>query len=250
MPENAPSIGASTRVASFCTTRWSLVLSAQGRSERDASESLEILCRQYWRPLYAYVRQRGSSAHDAQDLTQEFFARLLAKDWLHAVDREKGRFRSFLLMALKRFLANQWEHSRAQKRAAALPLLSLDVELAESQHAALQPSTMPAESVYDRRWALTLLENVMNRLRHEHESAGKLADYEILKPCLTAARGELDYTELAGALALEPASARSAVHRLRKRFREFFREEIAATVADPAEVEDEMRAVIAALGNE
>jgi RNA polymerase sigma factor (sigma-70 family) len=246
--ETAPS--AFTPASAFHTTRWSLVLSAQGRSSRDAFESLETLCRQYWPPLYAYVRHRGYSAHDAQDLTQEFFSRLLEKDWLRAADREKGRFRSFLRMAVKRFLANEWHRAQAQKRGAGLSLISLDTELAESRYAADAGASVPADSLYERRWAMTLLENVMLRLRREHETADRLSEYEILKPCLTAERGDIPYDTLAQALGVESASARSAVHRLRKRFRQIFREEVAGTVADPADVDDEMRAVIAALGRE
>jgi len=208
------------------------------------------LCRQYWRPLYAYARHRGSPAHDAQDLTQDFFARLLEKDWLRAADREKGRFRTFLLMALKRFLANGWDRSQAQKRGPGSALISLDAELAENLHATHQHSTLPADSLFDRSWALTLLETVMNRLRAEHEAAGRLAEYETLKPCLTAERGDIRYDQLASALEISQDLARSKVHRLRKRFREVFREEVAGTVADPADIDDEMRAVIAALGQE
>lgn len=234
--------------ASFHTTRWSLVLSAQQPSSSDASTSLEALCQQYWRPLYAYVRHRGYTTHDAQDLTQEFFARLLQKQWLNAVDPAKGRFRSFLLMAMKRFLANEWDRSRAQKRGAGLAIISLDAAVAEHLLAQDLSTQMSPDSAYERRWALTLLENVMHRLRQEHEQVGRLSDYELLKPCLTAGRKDVHYQELATALGMEPASVRSAVHRLRKRFREIFRDEVTATLADPAEVEDEMRAVIAALG--
>ena len=250
MSDLDPSHGSLTRAAPFQTTCWSLVLSAQGKSERDAFESLEALCGQYWRPLYAHVRHRGYSAHDAQDLTQEFFSRLLVKDWLHAADREKGRFRSFLLMALKRFLANEWDRSQAQKRGAGASFIHMDPEFAESQYAADQRTSRPADSLYEKRWAMTLVENVMQRLRREHEAADRLAEFEVLKPCLTAERGDIRYEELAATLGMEPASARSAVHRLRKRFREVFRAEVAGTVADPAEVEDEMRAVIAALGRD
>lgn len=239
-----------TRAGVFHTTRWSLVLSAQGKSPGDAFDSLEILCGQYWQPLYAYVRHRGHSPQDAQDLTQEFFARLLAKDWLNAAEREKGRFRSFLLMAMKRFLSNEGDRSQAQKRGAGVSPIRMDTEFAESRIALESAVSMPADSVYERRWAMTLLENVMSRLEQEHEDAGRLDDYQILKPCLTAGRGEIPYQELAVSLGMEPASARSAVHRLRKRFREIFREEVAGTVADPTEVDDEMRAVIAALGHE
>ncbi len=238
-----------TRHPAFQTTRWSVVLAAQGKSSRDAFQSLEALCRQYWPPLYAYVRQRGHAVHDAQDLTQSFFARLLERDWLTAADREHGRFRSFLLMALKRFLANEWDRAQTQKRGGAAEIISLDLGAAE-RIPMPDSSIVSAESLFERRWALTLLETVMRRLRDEHETAGRLAEFEQLKSSLTAERGGTDYATLAAVLKMEPVSARSSVHRLRKRFREVFREEVAGTVADPADVEEEMRAVIAALGRE
>jgi DNA-directed RNA polymerase specialized sigma24 family protein len=238
-----------TRLAAFHTTRWSMVLAAQGRSSDDSFQSLEALCQQYWSPLYAYVRQRGHSVHDAQDLTQAFFARLLEKDWLTAADQERGRFRSFLLMALKRFLANEWDRERAQKRGGGTKVVSLDIDTAELMPIP-DPRLVPGESLFDRRWALTLLETVMRRLRAEQAAVGRIEEYEHLRPCLTAERGSVDYDALASSLRVEPASARSAVHRLRRRFREVFREEVAGTVVDPADVDDEMRAVIAALGAE
>lgn len=233
------------RHAPFHTTRWSVVLAARGKSG-DAVQSLEALCSQYWPPLYAYVRQRGHPEHDAQDLTQSFFARLLEKDWLSAVDRERGRFRTFLLMALQRFLANEWDRENAQKRGGAAKVIRMD---AAEQMSLPDPKSMTAESLYERQWAMTLLESVMHHLRQEHEAAGRLAEYEQLKTCLTAERGAIDYESIAAALNIQPASARSKVHRLRKRFREVFREEVAGTLADPADVDDEMRAVIAALGS-
>jgi DNA-directed RNA polymerase specialized sigma24 family protein len=238
-----------THHAGFHTTRWSMVLAARdrGSAEHDASRSLEILCRQYWPPLYAYVRQRGHAVHDAQDLTQAFFARLLERDWLSAADRERGRFRSFLLMAMKRFLANEWDRIRAEKRGGKVAFVSLDMAVAEGMPIP-DPKSVSGEVLFDQRWALSLLETVMQRLREEHETAGRLAVYEELKPSLTAESGTTNYETLAKTLRMEPASARSAVHRLRKRFRELFREEVAATVNDPAEVDDEMHAVIAALG--
>lgn len=208
---------------------------------------MEALCLQYWPPLYAYVRHRGHSAHDAQDLTQAFFARLLEKDWLAAADQERGRFRTFLLMALKRFLSNERDYAQAQKRGGGMHAISLDADAAEGLYAGRDLSTLPADSLFERRWALTVLETVMARLRGEYEALGKLGEYELLKPCLTAERGDIPYDQLAAAMNLEPASARSSVHRLRKSFRDMFREEIASTVADPADVDDEMRAVIAAL---
>jgi RNA polymerase sigma-70 factor (ECF subfamily) len=247
MSVTRPSDVSHTRHAGFHTTHWSLVLAAQGGSEGEVSQSLETLCQRYWPPLYAYVRHRGHSPHDAQDLTQAFFARLLEKDWLTAAHPEGGRFRSFLLMALKRFLANEWDRTTAQKRGGGLVFLSLDAAHAESVFATAPPSALPAEALFEKRWALTLLERVMTRLRQEHNTSGRQGDYELLKPCLTTARGDIRYDELAVALNITPASARSVVHRLRKRFREIFREEVAATLADPADVDDEMRAVIAAL---
>jgi DNA-directed RNA polymerase specialized sigma24 family protein len=248
MPVPKPSKDSHTHNAAFHTTRWSIVLGAQGKASRDAFESLEALCRQYWSPLYAYVRQRGFTPHEAEDLTQEFFARLLEKEWLAAAKRECGRFRSFLLMALKRFLANEWDRSQALKRGGGCEVISLDAETAESLYATNIPA-LPAESLYEKRWALTVLGKVMLRLKTEHEAAGRAMEYEVLKPSLTADRREIHYEALAEALSVGPASARSAVHRLWKRFREVFREEVAGTVADPSEVDDEMRAVIAALGN-
>lgn len=225
------------------------MLAARSNALPGASDSLEILCRQYWPPLYAYVRHRGYAVHDAQDLTQAFFARLLEKEWLAEVDRSKGRFRSFLLVAMKRFLANDWDERQAQKRGGGAEIISLDGVIAERIPIPAR-SAMSAEVLFEKRWALTMLESVMGRLRAEYENAGRSSEYELLKPSLTAGRGEVDYSDLATHLAMEPASARSAVHRLRKRFRTLFREEIAVTVADPAEVEDEMRAVVAALGRD
>jgi RNA polymerase sigma-70 factor (ECF subfamily) len=233
-----------TRRGPFLTTHWSLVLQARGTAP--AAASLEALCRQYWPPLYAYIRQRGHAPQDAQDLTQAFFARLLEKHWLEAADPARGRFRSFLLMALKRFLTNAWDHERAQKRGGGA-VFAVDPQELERLPLA-DPAALPGEALFDRQWALALLEAVMRRLRDEHAAAGRLAEYELLKPCLTAERGELDYTALGVVLGLTPVSARSAVHRLRKRFRDLFREEVAATVDDPAEIDDELRAVVAALG--
>jgi RNA polymerase sigma-70 factor (ECF subfamily) len=225
-------------------------MAARDKASPESGQALETLCAGYWYPLYAFIRRLENSPHDAQDLTQEFFARLLQKDWLGAVERERGRFRSFLLMTVKRFLANEWDRAQAQKRGAGLSFISLDADLAESRYAGDMGASSPADSLFERRWAISLLENVMRRLRQEHEAAGHLKEYETLKSCLTAERGEIRYNELAAALGIEEVSTRSAVHRLRKRFRELFREEVAGTVADPADVDDEMRAVVAALGRE
>ncbi|MBL9153355.1 MAG: sigma-70 family RNA polymerase sigma factor [Verrucomicrobiales bacterium] len=237
-----------TRPGAFHTTRWSMVLSARDpASTTEAARSLETLCRQYWPPLFAYVRQRGHGVHDAQDLTQSFFEKLLAGEWLGAADQERGRFRSFLLMAMQRFLANEWDRSRARKRGGGQMPISLDGAATEAL-AIPDPSALSPEAVYEKRWALTLLDTAMRRLRAEHEAVGKIDDYERLKTCLTAERGEIDYGAIAEALGIAAASARSAVHRLRRRYRELVREEVAGTVDDPGAVDDELRAVIAALG--
>jgi RNA polymerase sigma factor (sigma-70 family) len=220
-------------------------MEVQSGEQKGAGAPLESLCRQYWPPLYAWVRQRGYARHDAQDLTQEFFARLLEKDWLAAADQARGRFRTFLLMALKRFLANEWDRRSARKRGGGAEFIPMDALMLERMEVA-DASVLPPEVQFDRCWAVTLLEAVMRRLRAEQEQAGRLAEYEVLKAGLTA-QG-LDYAALGRALGIEPVSARSAVHRLRKRFRELFRTEVSDTVTDPAEVEAEMQAVIAALG--
>src|SRR5215207_3774644 len=160
-----------TQNAAFQTTRWSVVLDAQGRASGDSMRSLEALCRQYWPPLYAYARYRGIAPHDAEDLTQEFFARLLEKEWLSAVKRGCGRFRSFLLMAFKRFMANEWDRSQARKRGGGCEVVSLDLDHAESL-VAENAGSLPAEALYEKRWGLTLMETVMRRLKAEHETAG------------------------------------------------------------------------------
>jgi len=194
------------------------------------------------------VRQQGHSPHDAQDLTQEFFARMLQKDYLQAAAREKGRFRTFLIVALKRFLANEWDRARAQKRGGGQALLSLDTAAAESRYQIEPAATLSADLIYERRWALTLLEQTMTALREEFTSAGKQREFESLKTFLTAERGEIPYSEIAAKLGINESAARVSVHRLRKRFREVFRQQIAHTVARPEDVEEEVRYLLTALG--
>ena len=235
--------------AVFVTTHWSVVLSAREKVSTQSDAALERLCRTYWYPLYAWVRQQGHSPHDAQDLTQEFFARLLQKDYLQAAAREKGRFRTFLIVALKRFLANEWDRARAQKRGGGQALLSLDTAAAESRYQIEPAATLSADLIYERRWALTLLEQTMTALREEFTSAGKQREFESLKTFLTAERGEIPYSEIAAKLGINESAARVSVHRLRKRFREVFRQQIAHTVARPEDVEEEVRYLLTALGH-
>jgi RNA polymerase sigma factor (sigma-70 family) len=224
-----------------------VVLTA-GRSDTPSAQAaIEQLCRTYWYPLYAYVRRRGHSVEDAQDSTQEFFARLLAGHWVGDADRAKGRFRTFLLTALSRFLANEWDHARAQKRGGGAVAVPLDTAVAESRYCADTKNALAPDRLYDRQWAMTLLERTLTRLEAEHQRLGKSAEFAVLSPALTAERGTIPYATMAAQLGLNETAVRMAVHRLRKQFREAFREEIAQTVANPNEVEEEIRYLLAAL---
>jgi RNA polymerase sigma-70 factor (ECF subfamily) len=225
------------------------VVLAAGRSDTTrAHDALAKLCQTYWYPLYAYVRRRGRSPEDAQDLTQEFFARLLAGNWVGDADRTKGRFRTFLLTALNRFLANEWDRARTQKRGGGAVSVPLDTEVAESRYCADTKNALAPDRLYDRQWAMTLLDRALTRLEAEHQRSGKAAQFAVLSPALTAERGDIPYATIATQLSLGETAARMAVHRLRKRFREVFREEIAQTVADPDTIEQEIRHLLAALG--
>ena len=231
----------------FPVTRWSVVVEARDDGDGEPAAALEELCRTYWMPLYAAVRRFGHDPEDARDLTQEFFARLLEKHWLHAADREKGRFRTFLMVALKRFLANEWHRGQAAKRGGGLDPVPLDTQLAERLYGGSGAHSLTPEQLFDKRWALTLIETALARMEQEYRDAGRGGEFATLKPCLTAGRGEIDYRELAGRLGPSEGAARVAVHRIRKRYRSLFREEIARTVRDEDEVEEEMRALMQAL---
>jgi RNA polymerase sigma factor (sigma-70 family) len=232
----------------FRTTHWSVVLAAAGkRNQTQAKKSLETLCQIYWQPLYCYVRRQGESPHDAQDLTQEFFALLLAKNFLVSVDQSRGRFRSFLLAALKHFLSNQRDRANAQKRGGGQTLLSLDYSNAETSISLQLADEQTPEKAFEKRWALTLLEQTLARLRKEYSASGKQEIFEQLKTTLTEGRDGVAYNELASRLGVSEASVKMAVHRLRRRYREVLRAEIAETVAQESEVDDELREVFRAL---
>ncbi|MFV1967115.1 MAG: RNA polymerase sigma factor [Pirellulaceae bacterium] len=204
----------------FETTHWSVVLAAAHRSSPDSDEALESLCRTYWYPLYAYVRRRGYSADDAKDLTQEFFARLLEKDYLQAADCERGRFRSFLLTVLKRFLSKERERAEAQKRGGGRKLLSIDFTSGEDR-CRLEPShDWTPEKVYERRWALTLLDQVLNRLGREYAEKQETQLFEHLKVYLTGSSGAPAYAQTAADLSMSESAVKVAVHRMRQRYRE------------------------------
>jgi len=238
----------SERQGRFATTRWTVVLAAGRSTSPQAERALEELCRAYWYPLYAYVRRRGHNREDAEDLTQGFFARLLEKDYLQAASRERGRFRTFLLMAFQRFLANEWDRSRAQKRGGDRTIVPLDAELAERRYQIEPVDELSADRIYERRWALTLIEETVGRLRQEFTDAGKVGEFEQLKAFLTADREKIPYAEMAVTLGQTEGGLRVAVHRLRRRFRELFRQEIAQTVSSPEEIEGELRYLLKALG--
>jgi RNA polymerase sigma factor (sigma-70 family) len=230
----------------FATTRWTVVLAAGSRSTPQADVALEELCRTYWYPLYAYVRRHGHSREDAEDLTQSFFARFLQKNYLEKLRSEHGKFRAFLLASLKHFLANEWDRSRRQKRGGGAPLLSLDWQEAESRYRIDPADQLSPDKIYDRAWAVTLLERVIGRLRAENDGEGKGPLFEGLKAFLMVGRGEIPYAQAAAGLGLTEGTARVAVHRLRRRYRELLREEIGQTLSDPAQVEEEMRALFSA----
>ena len=228
----------------FRTTHWSVVLSAQDKSSPQSDQALESLCRTYWYPLYAFVRRQGQSPADAEDLVQEFFARLLAKDYLAVVDREKGRFRTFLVMAMKRFLANEWDRLRTQKRGGGQAALPLDAAQAEIRYQEDASLSRTAHMAFDREWAVTLLHQTLNRLRQEHERLGSGQDFEVISRFLTVGKESIPYGQTAVQLGISEAAARMAVHRLRRRFREVVREEVAQTVAGAEEVDEEIRYLI------
>lgn len=231
----------------FVTTQWSVVLAAGRSDTTQAHVALEKLCVTYWKPIYAFVRRQGHSPHDAQDLTQAFFARLLEKKWLGDADPGRGRFRSFLLAALKHFLANEWDKARAQKRGGGKLILPLNFKSAETSIELDPADQLTAEKIYERRWALTLLDVVLARLRDEYVSDGKEKLFEQLKATLTGTSRTTPYAALGEQLGLSEGAVKVTVHRLRLRYRELLRAEIAETVASPAEVEDEIRNLFAAL---
>ncbi|MBC7818434.1 MAG: sigma-70 family RNA polymerase sigma factor [Planctomycetaceae bacterium] len=232
----------------FATTQWSIVLRAAQPNDSAARSALEMLCRRYWFPLYAFARRRVATLPEAQDLTQEFFLRLLEKNSLAAASPERGRFRSFLLTSLKNFLANEWDRATAQKRGGGRERLSLDWETGESRLSLEPTHTDTPEREFERQWALTLLEVVVQRLQGEFATADKSRQFELLKETLTGSRAMLDYAVIAVELQMTDEAARQAAHRLRKRYRELLRAEVAATVESDNEVEDEIGRLFEALG--
>ena len=231
----------------FVTTRWSVVLAARHGEDTRARAALETLCRAYWYPLYTFVRRLGHSPHDAEDLVQSFFERLLEKRSLKAADPAKGRFRSFLLVALKHFLANEWDRARAAKRGGGAAPLSLDGLPPEERYAKEPATDLSPDRLYDRRWALTLLERVMARLEAEQAQAGHRPLFAQLKQALTAPRTEVPHAVLANRLGMSEGAVKVAIHRLRQRYRVLLEEEIAHTVGSAGDAEAERRDLFSAL---
>lgn len=231
----------------FATTRWSVVLAAGGESSPEAETALATLCETYWFPLYAYVRRRGYGSAEAQDLTQGFFTRLLEKEGLRSVRRDRGRFRSFLLASVRNFLINEWDRTQALKRGAGRPSFSINVDAAERRYQSQAVDDRTPEVIYERQWALSLLDRVQEGLRDEHVTAGKEEWFDVLSPFLSGGDRSLSYRELAADLAMTEAAVKVAIHRLRRRFRERLRREIAQTVATEEEVDDEIRGLFDAL---
>lgn len=229
----------------FATTHWSVVLAAGHDSSPAAQQALETLCRNYWYPLYAHIRRCGYAPEDAQDLTQEFFIRILQSHSLSSARREKGRFRSFILGALKHFLSDAKDRAAAQKRGGGQVIISWEQHLAEERFGREPIDEQSPDKLFERRWALTVLEQAVVRLRTEYEAAGRAPVFEALKGYVTAEKGEPSYAETAAKLGLSESAMKSAIHRLRQRYHELVREEVAQTVADPRELEEEIRHLMA-----
>ncbi len=228
----------------FATTHWSVVLAAADEERPEAAAALNQLCRAYWYPLYAYVRRRGYTPEDAQDLTQDFFALFLSRKSFSLADPSRGRFRSFLLTSLQHFLADEWRRAHRAKRGGGAPELPLDGEAAEARYVAELVETATPEQAYNRHWAMTLIEQALSALRAEYASAGKTGLFEALEEFLWGQEVYGSYPELAERLGMKEGAVRVAVHRLRERYREQLRQVVAQTVSDPGETEEELRYLI------
>ena len=245
-PENSHSEARGHPVV-FATTHWSVVLTAGQAHHPQAAAALEQLCRSYWYPLYAFVRRQGRSPEDAQDLTQDFFAHLLSNGFPCGTRPERGKFRSFLLVALRHFLVDQHRHADAAKRGGGQTLISLDVNRAEERFDEEPHDASTPEMLYQRAWAMTLLERARLRLGNEYGAAGKGGLYERLKAFPLAGKNDQSFELASAELGMSVGALKAAVHRMRSRHRELVREEVAHTVADPSELQEEARYLIAAI---
>ncbi|HEY5912441.1 MAG TPA: sigma-70 family RNA polymerase sigma factor [Verrucomicrobiae bacterium] len=232
--------------AQFALTHWSAVLRAGDPGSQAATDALEELCRVYWFPLYAFARRSGSSPADAEDLTQAFFARLLEHNFVARADPAKGRFRTFLLTLFKRFLVNEWHREHTRKRGGFQPVVSIETHLAESRLGAEPAHTEQPDVLFERHWAMTLLDQVMKKLEDEYEGSGRGQLFNNLEGCLVRDATALPYAEIGARLNLSEAAVKMAMRRLRARYQAILREEIGKTVASPEEVEPELRDLFAA----
>jgi RNA polymerase sigma factor (sigma-70 family) len=238
----------------FATTRWSLILSSAGTGDANekTSAALAQLCQTYWRPIFAYVCRRGYSTEDAQDLTQDFFVMILETNWLQHADPQRGRFRSLLLRTLQNFVGHAAERERAQKRGGKVQFVSWDEWTAEApSHLSLSSQALESsspEELFDLRWAVTVVERALQRLREECEAKGKARLFDALNPYLSGEREDVSYLTLAGRLGVPETVVKKQLHNLRRRYRWLVYDEVAHTVAEPSEVEDEIRHLCAALG--
>jgi len=239
-PETNSTKAIPSRHVAFVTTHWSVVVKAGQSDTPRAHQALSHLCETYWYPLYTYVRKRGYSPEDAQDLTQEFFARLLERNWVSEADQERGRFRSFLLSAMNHFLSDEWDKARAQKRGGGRKNIPLQLDTAETRYGVEPADPITPEQSFERRWALTLLEQVLNRLQRDYEQEGKAQLFAELRFAISADQAAIPYAELAARLGMSEAAIRVSVHRLRKEYRQALRAQIAETVTDEAEVAAEL----------
>lgn len=240
-------MAARSRRTRFDTTHWSIVLAAGDTSSPEAAEALRRLCEMYWYPLYAFLRTQGRSHADAEDLTQAFFARLLEKKSLRLADRDRGRFRSFLITSLKNFAANEYDRERAEKRGGHQRTISLEIYTAEGRFQLDPPTTETPDVVFERTWALTLLDKAMQRLRQHTDQRGELSRFDELKPYLTAEEPLPSYAETGRVLGMSEGAVRVAVSRLRHRLGTFVRDEIAQTVESPDDVDAELRHLLSVL---
>lgn len=233
----------------FSTTHWSTVLAAADHETAQWEAALEKVCRTYWYPLYAHVRQRGHDASEAEDLTQEFFARFLEKHSLTRVQRGRGRFRNYLLTALNHFLADEWDRERRVKRGGGIRPLRIGFEAGEDQYRYEPVDHASPDRLYERRWALAALQHVLAQLREEYEQKGKGQLFDVLKRLLVDEAEDASRVDAAAELHMSQGALRTALHRLRQRYGELFRREIANTVFRPEEIDEEMRYLLAALSS-
>lgn len=234
----------------FATTRWTVVVAAGERSTPQSERALEAICETYWFPIYAYIRRRGYARADAEDLTQEFFRRFLERHWIEDVDPEKGRLRAFLITAVKRFLAKEWRWGSAQKRGGGIRPFSMDADFGEERLVAAGTPTLPPDAAFDRQWALTLLDVAIRRLEGEFTEAGKGDLFQGLRDGLVFSHEGLDYLSMSETLGMSEGAVRVAVHRMRKRFRDLYREEVSHTLPAGVELEEEVRYLADSLARE